>query len=90
MSLTKSLLGVFLITSIALGGVLDILVTFFLPVGSAVSSVVMCVHVGERYSIGKALACTSSLPLLEFSNASADYLASHREPQRVGTCGYYN
>lgn len=70
MSQTKSLLGVFLINSLGWGpGHFGYL---FLPMGSAASSAVMCVHVGERGSIDKALACTSSLLVLEFNNASAD------------------
>jgi len=90
MSLTKSPLGVFLINSTTLGGVLDKFGYLFLPVGSAASAAVMRVRVGERGSIQQALARTSSPPLLESSSASADYLASHREPQRAGTCRYYN
>lgn len=75
---TKGPLGVFLIYSGLSGGVLDILVTLFLPVGSAASSALMCVHVTEGDNSRKLLAHTSSLHILEFSNALAEYSASHR------------
>lgn len=71
MSLTNSPLGVFLITSIALGGVLDVLVTFCANGVSSFSSAGVCPRGRERQH-WEGFGTYVFSALLEFSNASAD------------------